>query len=225
MGPAQAHILQRTLVLGSILTPIMIALGLMLYAEWDWYPGPQPIDFPHQLHAAYTEATLADGTTTTLSGVYQAGDVAPNGQEISKAELKGNDLIDCQYCHRGARAGYTAGVIAVQDCWACHRTLTGPKDNPIKDRPRIQTLLTEYVEEHRDIRWFKYYDLPEHVKFPHNAHTVAGGFDCTRCHGNVATMDQGAMKEWNMLHKPTMGWCISCHRQNGGPEDCTACHM
>ncbi|MCA9794436.1 MAG: cytochrome c3 family protein [Candidatus Eremiobacteraeota bacterium] len=128
--------------------------------------------------------------------------------------------IDCQYCHRGARDGYYAGVPSVQDCWSCHRGAVeaGSNGDKVMDRPGVQTLVKDYVNQRRDIKWYKYYDLPEHVKFSHKAHINAGK-NCNDCHGAIETMDVVQMQQ-----KPTMGWCVSCHRQNNAPVDCTTCH-
>lgn len=185
---AQEEILQKKLVRLILITPILIVLGMAIYAEIMWLPKEQPIAFPHDLHA-------------------------------------GTRQIDCQYCHRGSRDGYIAGVISVQDCWACHRTLVEKnaegKVVPMHEnsaRPELVKFFKQYVEQRRDIEWFKYYDLPEHVKFAHKAH-IAAGFDCAQCHGDVAQM-----KTIQMQQRPTMGWCVSCHRANDAPVDCTTCH-
>jgi hypothetical protein len=45
------------------------------------------------------------------------------------------------------------------------------------------------------------------------------GVECAQCHGRVEEMP----------HTPRassfeMGWCLSCHRQQGGSLDCLTCH-
>jgi len=171
----------RTLVL---LAPIAIVVGFLAYTELSWRGQPQPIAFPHNLHAGTRE-------------------------------------IDCKYCHRGVEKGNHAGVPSVTDCWQCHQGLIkdGSKGGPVINQPEVRKLLNDYVVQNRDIRWFKNYDLPEHVKFSHRAHVTNAGFDCAKCHGDVK-----AMEEIKLQQKPTMGWCISCHRENNGPTDCTTCH-
>ena len=192
--------LQRRLVRFILLAPVVIVVAMTLYSElawkgyWWFAPAAQPIDFPHSLHA-------------------------------------GERGIDCQYCHQGSSNGYQAGVPSVTDCAQCHQGLTGEGTNgPIMDRPGVQKLMGKtdkedpsksiagYVQNRQDIKWFKYYDMPEHVKFAHKAH-INAGFECAECHGDVANMEKIVMKQ-----KPTMGWCVSCHRKNEAPSDCTTCH-
>lgn len=132
--------------------------------------------------------------------------------------------IECQYCHRGASTdGYQAGVPSVTDCYQCHRGMNAEGLNPNEPealRPGVKTLIQDYVKNRKDVKWFKYYDMPEHVKFPHKAH-INAGLDCTECHGDVANY---GYESFRMKQKPTMGWCVSCHRSKGASQDCTACH-
>ena len=132
----------------------------------------------------------------------------------------GTREIDCNYCHRGAEKGNHAGVPSVTECWQCHQGLVknGSDGNPVIQHPEVQKLIKDYVEENRDIEWFKNYDLPEHVKFAHRSH-INAGLTCADCHGDVARM-----KEVKLNQKVTMGWCVGCHRQKNAPTDCTTCH-
>lgn len=127
--------------------------------------------------------------------------------------------IDCAYCHRGAEKGYQSGVPSVTDCWQCHQGLVGQGSNnqPVIERPGVKEL-KQFVDDRREIKWFKYYDMPEHVKFAHKAH-INAKIECTECHGDVANQEVIKMKQ-----KPTMGWCVSCHREKNAPTDCTTCH-
>lgn len=184
--------LQKLLVRGAILTPVIIVLMVTLYTEFNWtgYWGhaDQPIPFPHNKHVA-------------------AG-------------------VQCQFCHRGASTeGYQAGVPSVTDCYMCHRgmqqgDLKIDRENWDKMRPGVKTLIKDYVDQRQDVKWFKYYDMPEHVKFPHKAH-INAGLQCTECHGDVASY---SYEGFQMKEKPVMGWCVSCHRSKGASDDCTACH-
>lgn len=180
--------LQQTLVRLVLLTPVVIVVAMTIYSELAW------------------------------KGYWW---FAPAQQPIAfpHKEHAGIRGIDCAYCHRGAENGVYAGVPSVTDCWQCHQGLVGEGSNggPIIDRPEVQKL-KGYVDDRREIKWFKYYDMPQHVKFVHKAH-INAGFACAECHGDVAEM--GAIK---MKQKPTMGWCVSCHRVNNGPTDCTTCH-
>lgn len=180
--------LQQTLVRLVLITPVLIVVAMTIYSELAW-KGYWFFNQPHQ--------------PIEFPHKLHAG-------------VRG---IDCAYCHRGAEKGYSAGVPSVTDCWQCHQGLVGPgtSGEPVIDRPGVQQL-KQYVDNRREIKWFKYYDMPEHVKFAHKAH-VNAGFACAECHGDVANQTVIEMKQ-----KPTMGWCVSCHRANNGPTDCTSCH-
>lgn len=183
--------LQKTLVRLVLMAPIIIVVGATLYAELNW------------------------------KGYWS---FAPASQPIpfNHKLHAGTRGIECQYCHRGAsEEGYGAGVPSVTDCYQCHQGAThdGSNGEPVIDRPYVQKLIKDYVEQRRDIKWFKYYDMPEHVKFAHKAH-INAGLACTECHGDVETYGE----KFVMKQKPTMGWCVSCHRSKGASQDCTTCH-
>lgn len=184
--------LQKLLVRGVILAPTIIVILVTLYTEFNWtgYWGTASQPIPF-----------------------------PHDKHVAAG-------IQCQYCHRGASLdGEQAGVPSVSDCYQCHRgmqegDLAINRDNWDEMRPGVNTLIKDYVDQRQDVKWFKYYDMPEHVKFPHKAH-INAGLDCTECHGDVANYSYEGFK---MKQKPTMGWCVSCHRTQGASQDCTACH-
>lgn len=194
---APEELLVKRLQYGGLIALIVIPLLLLVLNEYNWRSQPQPILFRHDLHA-------------------------------------GTRQIACTYCHRGTQDGHFAGVPSVQDCANCHQNfpefIPYTKDKDGKYDPTQQKSVDEigklknYINGKQGIKWFKYYDLPEHVKFAHKAHlnaTLANGqkIECAQCHGNVAQMETIQLNE-----KTTMGWCVTCHRENGAPTDCTTCH-
>ena len=56
------------------------------------------------------------------------------------------------------------------------------------------------------------------IYFNHSVH-INKGIDCSKCHGNVDQMDR--IVEAKEL---TMGFCITCHKQNNATHDCFTCH-
>ena len=48
---------------------------------------------------------------------------------------------------------------------------------------------------------------------------VEVGQVCQKCHGDVA-----AMEKVQQVENLKMGDCVSCHKDNGAPTDCTTCH-
>ena len=61
-------------------------------------------------------------------------------------------------------------------------------------------------------------ELPDFVYFNHQVH-VQAGFDCGKCHGDVAGMDRVAP-----AHPLDMGFCVGCHREQQFSHDCLRCH-
>lgn len=193
---APEELLVKRLQYGGLIAMIVIPLLLLAINEYNWRPQQQPIAFNHQLHA-------------------------------------GNRQIQCVYCHRGTQNGYFAGLPSVQDCANCHQNFPNYSPYPAaeegKPDPDAQWRdevgkLKHYIDGKQSIKWFKNYDLPEHVKFAHKAHLnakLANGqpIACAQCHGDVANMPVIQLNE-----KTTMGWCVTCHRENGAPTDCTTCH-
>jgi len=133
--------------------------------------------------------------------------------------------IDCQYCHSGTDVSPSAGVPSLGVCMGCHSQFPPTYD----ELSGIRTL-KEHWEKQEPVEWVQINRLPEYVQFQHRAH-IQKGVDCTRCHGDIASEDVVRKKDdtiwWPWLLPSStleMGWCIDCHRQNGGPQDCYACH-
>lgn len=193
---APEELLVKRLQYGGLIAIIVIPLLMLGVNEYNWRSKPQPIAFNHQLHA-------------------------------------GKRQIACVYCHRGTQDGYSAGVPSVQDCANCHQNFPDyvPYKKPAEGQPDVDArwrseveVLKKYINGKQAIPWFKYYDMPEHVKFAHKAHLnakLANGqkIECAQCHGNVE--NQATIQ---LEYKMTMGWCVTCHRQNNAPTDCTTCH-
>jgi hypothetical protein len=119
--------------------------------------------------------------------------------------------ISCLMCHNGAVKTARSGVPPVETCMLCHKRI-------IVSYPWI-VRLKEYYDQRRPIPWAHVNNrVPEFVYFSHQRH-VRVGFDCGRCHGNVAEMDR--------LFTPVafqMGFCVQCHRDNNYSVDCLVCH-
>lgn len=154
---------------------------------------------------------------------------------FSHAIHVGQRQISCFYCHTGALSGDIAGVPSVQDCMQCHQVVA-------TDHPEIQKL-TGYWNRKEPVNWFKVYKMPKTVQFSHRVHIAflarsnpkalddPGKLICAKCHGDVSQMSVIAapaslptVLTGNMNPNTSMGFCVDCHRANGGPMDCTACH-
>lgn len=121
--------------------------------------------------------------------------------------------IDCQYCHYSAERSVDAGMPPVGTCMGCHQVIPG------QENPQQIVALRAYAERGEAIPWVRVYKVADHVHFPHMRH-VSAGVECQTCHGEVEQM--GVVEEVNQ--PLDMGWCVSCHREQGADTDCTVCH-
>lgn len=122
----------------------------------------------------------------------------------------GGLALDCTHCHQWVEVSRYPGLPALSVCMECH-------ESAATDRPEIQKL-TRYWEDGREVGWVKVYENPWHVYFSHKRH-VKAGVDCSVCHGDVTV--QMPIRQVRSLK---MGWCVSCHRENGASTDCATCH-
>ena len=119
--------------------------------------------------------------------------------------------IDCRFCHSFVDRAPYAGLPPVQTCMFCHRSV-------ITQHPEIRKLWG-YFERDEPIPWVRVFEVPDHVYFSHRMH-LRRNFDCPDCHGDVAHMDR--VKEPRVFE---MGFCLDCHKPQGGPRDCMVCHL
>jgi hypothetical protein len=144
----------------------------------------------------------------------------------------GMNQIPCLYCHSAADKSSVAGIPSASTCMNCHSQIR-------KDSPEIKKI-TSALANNKPIQWVRVYDLPDHVRFNHSRHVVAG-IACQTCHGPVQTMER--VYQFNAF---TMGTCVGCHRTHrevtldaqGKPQiarentpaklmastDCSVCH-
>src|SRR5216117_2027935 len=81
--------------------------------------------------------------------------------------------MNCLYCHYAAEKSPIANIPPVSLCMGCHKIA-------VTDRPEIQKL-TGYFNRGEAPPWVEVYKLPQHVKFNHKRHVIAG-VQCTDCH-------------------------------------------
>lgn len=148
-------------------------------------------------------------------GVHQ--EYSPNQPiEFSHALHAGDNQIDCNYCHSGARKGKHSNIPAASVCMNCHMQIQeGPKYGTeeiakIYDAVGWDPETYTYVEnyETKPVKWVRIHNLPDLAYFNHAQHVTAGQIDCQTCHGPVEEMEK--VYQYSPL---TMGWCIDCHRE------------
>ena len=149
---------------------------------------------------------MDDSTQNVLVAGYEPDQPIPFSHKLHAGERN----IACEYCHSGARRSASAVIPPTSTCMGCHQVVATDKA-PIK-------WLTEKYEKKEPVRWVRVHDLPDHVRFSHKPHVLAG-VSCESCHGPVKTMEK--LGQWAPLQ---MGWCISCHKHEEASINCQSCH-
>jgi hypothetical protein len=169
--------------------------------------------------------------------------------------------IDCLHCHSGARTSRHAGIPPAGLCMNCHSSVSAGFDTLLEERNRaelesrepervvsdeierlyaavgLDTELQPLPDGPEPLEWVRVHNLPDFVAFDHSVH-VARDVACQTCHGPVQAMER-VRQEQDL----SMGWCVSCHRENAAdpslvrrdmtgrlPDDehvstdCAACH-
>lgn len=217
MNPRLLTAILITASLGCLVLLAESASNIQLPGYNRGYEPQQPIAFSHRLHAG---------------------------------ELQ----IGCKYCHTAVERSPKAGMPSAQICMNCHRFVRARWSDVVAEdleaakegrapMPVVSPELKKLYEhlgleeslrpvkgkEPQPIRWVSVYDLPDFVRFNHQAHVLAG-VECQRCHGPVEHMER--IRQFESL---SMGWCVNCHREVNAtgvqgkkvnaPTDCSACHF
>ena len=118
--------------------------------------------------------------------------------------------MECQYCHSGVAKSNFPTLPSTELCMGCHKSIK-------TDSPEIKKL-KEYYDKGEPVPWKPVFSIPEHAHFSHKRH-IKAGVGCQSCHGQIQKM---AVVE--RVSSMKMGFCVSCHRENGASIDCSICH-
>ena len=128
----------------------------------------------------------------------------------------GQNQIDCNYCHSGARKSKHSNIPSANVCMNCHMYIQeGPKYGTeeiskiyaaVGFDPETGSYIEDY--EQKPIKWVRIHKLPDLAYFNHAQHVTAGQVECQTCHGPIEEMEE--VYQYSPL---TMGWCINCHRE------------
>ncbi len=154
----------------------------------------------------------------------------------------GENKIDCQLCHSGAKYGKVSEIPSLNVCMNCHRSISEYKGKylePGKDREfytgEIKKIYQHvgwdeskqaYTGKTELVEWTRIHNMPDFVYFNHSQHVVAGeqaiinGFNAKQKDPAnkidvVCKACHGKIDTMNvvqMANNFTMGWCIDCHR-------------
>lgn len=152
----------------------------------------------------------------------------------------GENKIDCQVCHTGAKYGKVSEIPSVNVCMNCHRMISeynGKYMEEGKDKAfydgEIKKVYEaagwdpgsqQYTGKTKPIEWTRIHNMPDFVYFNHSQHVVAGEKAIIKsynkknpnepidvvCKACHGKVDE--MDEVKMANDFTMGWCIECHR-------------
>lgn len=130
-------------------------------------------------------------------------------QHVTKEE---GPQLECNFCHENPDKSRYATVPNVSTCMTCHESIE-------TDSPEVQKLAA-IAERGEQPPWVRVYwiESSANVFFTHKPH-IRAGVDCAACHGQV-----GQTHRVRREVEHSMGWCISCHRQQGVSIDCYVCH-
>lgn len=136
----------------------------------------------------------------------------------------GDNGIDCNFCHSGARQGKTAGIPSLNVCMNCHMSISEVSEETATAEYSKEFYDGEiaklyeavgwdpnemaYTKDPKPVKWVRIHNLPDFAYFNHAQHVAVGGVACQTCHGEVEQME--VMEQHATL---TMGWCIDCHRE------------
>lgn len=124
--------------------------------------------------------------------------------------------LDCAFCHRTASQSATAGYPDLQQCMFCHLVVDSGTSSSAA-AAQIERVQNAWVAQ-RPIDWVRLHRVPDHSRFPHDAH-VQAGVACATCHGDVGRMGQVVQ-----VRSLKMGDCVACHRESNATAGCGACH-
>lgn len=145
----------------------------------------------------------------------------------------GENKIDCQFCHSGAKYGKVSEIPSMNVCMNCHKNISEYKGKYVEEGKSKEFYTGEikkiyaavgwdeatqsYTGKTQPVEWTRIHNMPDFVYFNHSQHVVAGeavikkaknvDVVCKACHGAIDTMNVA-----KMANDFTMGWCIDCHR-------------
>jgi len=166
---------------------------------------------------AFVQAQDAlSGASAESPEAYASGQPIAFPHNLHAGSEPGQSNMDCQYCHYSAERSVDAGLPPSELCMGCHQVIPGANN------PQEVDKLKDYYARGQSIPWVRIYKISDHAHFPHMRH-IAAGLQCQQCHGEVQTMEVLNSRDpaWGGNN---MGWCITCHRQEGASDDCAVCH-
>ncbi|TWP24616.1 c-type cytochrome [Apibacter muscae] len=152
----------------------------------------------------------------------------------------GENKIDCQVCHSGAKYGKVSEIPSLSVCMNCHRNISeynGKYIEPGKSKEfytgEIKKIYKhigwdeenqKYTGKQTPVKWTRIHNMPDFVYFNHSQHVVVGektiiaGYNKKNPNQQIDVVCKAChgpvdtMNVVRMSNDFTMGWCIDCHR-------------
>lgn len=152
----------------------------------------------------------------------------------------GENKIDCQLCHSGAKYGKVSEIPSMNVCMNCHRSISeynGKYIEPGKSKDfydgEIKKIYAavgwdadkqQYTGKTQPVEWTRIHNMPDFVYFNHSQHVIAGekaiisSFNKKNPNNQIDVVCKAChgkidtMNVVQMANDFTMGWCIECHR-------------
>ena len=121
--------------------------------------------------------------------------------------------LECSVCHEYYATSDHSGLPSLAVCKQCHA-------EALTKSPEEEKLLKLMASDPQPA-FRKLFRLPDHVRYSHRRHVVAGGLTCETCHGAIA--ETTAPPAYPLV-RITMDTCTGCHTDRGVKTDCTHCH-
>ena len=187
---------------------VAVALGVLLAVEWPLTAQSPSSPVPDT--GVFTPAHSTIGAS--LRDFFNVHSTPEQPIAFTHKAHLAKGLV-CQNCHVGVDTGAEPRIPNVSFCMTCHIAID--TNNPVIKQ------VAAYQARGEDIPWQRVYDFePEyHVRFNHAPH-IRAGVNCSTCHGDM-TQATVARRTVNL----TMGFCVTCHRQEKVSVDCVTCHF
>lgn len=204
--PIRKSGVKRLLVASAIVSALMLAGATLPRAQ-----GPAP-----EAHSKQTSDVFTPAHPTVIAALRDFLDFHSSHPAQPIAFTHTVHLakkIPCEACHAGTDQGPEAVIPSVKFCMTCHSVID-------VDNPEIKKVAA-YQARGEDIPWVRVYDYSpsSHVRFNHAPH-IRAQVACESCHGDL-TKQTTAQRAVDL----DMGHCLTCHKQNKAPTDCTTCHF
>jgi len=140
-------------------------------------------------------------------------------EPIKAWQASSHEKINCVKCHH-KEEGYYGFVLGIpKKLTEGIKHVTGEYSIPVKAKHNTES----HVCQRCHVSWRNVSPSGDLI-VPHNLHFEKRGIECVRCHAGVV---HGEMVDGELMRRPSMQLCLSCHetgREEAPILQCKACH-